>query len=424
MPTLHLQGGRVIDPASRRDETADLWIVDGQIRHSSPAGRAADETLNVSGCIVSPGLIDCRVFLGEPGFEEDETIASGSAAAVAGGFTAVAAMPGTDPVVDTRAFAEFVSRQAERAGNCHVYPLGAVTKNAKGEELAEIAQLMDGAAVGFTDGYKAIANAEVMRRALQYTGMVGRAIISHCQVPELVQGGVMHEGYYSTVLGLRGMPAAAEEIMVRRNIALAEATEGRVHLMALSTKNSVDEVRNAQKRGVKVTADITPYHLLLTDESLESFDPNYKLEPPLRSEEHIQALIEGLKDGTIGVITSDHRPYADEKKMVEIDKAPYGIVGLETLIPLCVEALIQPGHLTWSQLLEKLTAGPAKLLKVKGGTLAEGAPGDVTVIDPNVSWKIDASQFRSQSRNTPFDGRAAQGRARFTIVEGRMAYRA
>jgi len=424
MSILHLQGGRVIDPASRRDETSDLWIVDGRISHSRPTDRPADETLNVSGCIVAPGLIDCRVFLGEPGFEEDETIASGSAAAVAGGLTAVGAMPETDPVVDTRAFAEFVSRQAERAGNCRVYPLGAVTKNAKGEELAEIAQLMEGAAVAFTDGHRPIANAEVMRRALQYTGMGGRAIISHPQVPELVQGGVMHEGYYSTVLGLRGMPAAAEEIMVRRNIALAEATGGRMHLMSLSTKNSVDEVRNAQKRGVKVTADVTPYHLLLTDECLESFDPNYKLEPPLRSREHVDALIEGLKDGTIGVLTSDHRPYSDEKKMVEIDKAPFGIVGLETLIPLCVEALIVPGHLSWSQFIEKLTVGPAALLKVSGGTLAQGAPGDVTVIDPEVAWTIDSSQFRSQSRNTPFDGRAARGRAKYTIVDGRVAYRA
>lgn len=423
MPTLHLKGGRVIDPAARRDEPADLWIVDGVIRQSPPTG-PVDETLNVSGCIVAPGLIDCRVFLGEPGFEEDETIASGSAAAVAGGLTAVAAMPCTDPVVDTRAFAEFVSRQAERAGNCRVYPLGAVTKNAKGEELAEIAQLMEGAAVAFTDAYRPIANAEVLRRALQYTGMGGRAIISHPQVPELVQGGVMHEGYYSTVLGLRGMPAAAEEIMVRRNIALAEATGGRVHLMALSTKNSVDEVRSAQKRGVKVTADVTPYHLLLTDECLESFDPNYKLEPPLRSREHIQPLIEGLKDGTIGVITSDHRPYSDEKKMVEIDKAPYGIVGLETLIPLCIEALIEPGHLTWLQLIEKLTCGPAKLLNLSSGTLSDGAAADVTVIDPDVAWTIDASKFRSQSRNTPFDGRTVKGRARLTIVEGRVVYRA
>ena len=421
MSILHLQGGRIVDPAARRDETADLWIVDGRISLSRPSA-AADETLNVAGCIVTPGLIDCRVVLGEPGFEEDETIATGSAAAVAGGFTAGAAMPATDPVVDTRAFAEFVSRQAERAGNCRVYPLGAVTKNAKGEELAEIAQLMDGAAVAFTDGHRPIANAEVMRRALQYTSMRGSVIMSHPQVPELVQGGVMHEGYYSTVLGLRGMPAAAEEIMVRRNIALAEATAGRVHLMGLSTKNSVDEVRNAQRRGVKVTGDVTPYHLLLTDEALESFDPNYKLEPPLRSGEHVTALIDGLKDGTIGIISSDHRPYADEKKMVEIDKAPFGIVGLETLIPLCIEALIDPKHLTWLQLIEKLTVGPAALLKVPGGNLAEGTAADVTVIDPDVKWTIDAAKFRSQSRNTPFDGREVRGRAKYTIVGGRVAY--
>ncbi len=424
MSTLHIQGGRVVDPASQRDEPADLWVVDGRISLSPPAGRQADETLNARGCIVAPGLIDCRAVLGEPGFEDDETIASGTAAAAAGGFTAVGAMPETVPVVDTRAFAEFVSRQAERAGHCRVYPLGAVTKHARGEELAEIAQLMDGAAVAFTDGHQPIANAEVMRRALQYTSMGGRAILSHPQVPELVQGGVMHEGYYSTVLGLRGMPAAAEEIMVRRNIALAEATGGRVHLMALSTKNSVDEVRQAQKRGVKVTADVTPTHLLLTDECLESFDPNYKLEPPLRPREHIVALIEGLIDGTIGVISSDHRPYSDEKKMVEIDKAPFGIVGLETLLPLCIEALIAPGHLTWSQLLAKLTTGPSELLKVPGGSLTEGAPGDVTVIDPDVSWTIDASRFRSQSRNTPFDGRSVRGAARFTVMEGRVTYRA
>ncbi len=332
-------------------------------------------------------------------------------------------MPETDPVVDTRAFAEFVSRQAERAGNCRVYPLGAVTKTAKGEELAEIAQLIDGSAVAFTDGHRPIANAEVMRRALQYTGMRRRAILSHPQVPELVQGGIMHEGYYSTVLGLRGMPAAAEEIMVRRNIALAEATGGRMHLMGLSTKNSVEEVRQAQKRKVNVTADVTPSHLLLTDESLESFDPNFKLDPPLRSREHIEALIAGLKDGTIGVISSDHRPYADEKKMVEIDKAPFGIVGLETLIPLCIEALITPGHLTWSQLIAALTIGPAQLLSIAGGTLAEGAAADLTVIDPAVEWTIEAAKFRSQSRNTPFNGRKVSGRARFTIVGGRVAYR-
>jgi dihydroorotase len=422
MSTVLLRGGRVIDPASRRDEVADLWIVDGRIAASSSAGQKADETLDASGCIVSPGLIDCRVMFGEPGFEEDETIESGCAAAVAGGFTSVGVMPETDPVVDTRAAAEFVKRQAERAGCCRVYPLGAVTKSTNGEELAEIGQLIDGGAVAFTDGKRPIANAEVLRRALQYAGMRSHPILCHPQTPELVAGGVMHEGYFSTVLGLRGMPAAAEEIMVRRCIALAEASSGRIHLMGISTRNSVDEVRQAQARGVSVTADVTPYSLLLTDESLEGFDPNYKLDPPLRSREHMGALIDGLKDGTIGIISSDHRPFAAEKKMREIDQAPFGIVGLETLLPLCFEALIHPKHLSWAELLAKLTVGPAKLLGIEAGSLEVGRPGDVTVIDPNVEWTIDASRFRSRSRNTPFDGRAVRGRARWTIVGGEICH--
>lgn len=412
----------MIDPACNRDEIADLWIVDGRI--AGPAAvHAAQETLDVHGCIVSPGLIDCHVMFGEPGYEEDETIQSGSAAAVAGGFTAVAALPETDPVVDNRAAAEFVSRQAERAGHCRVYPLGAVTKRTGGEELAEIGQLVDGGAVAFSDGKRPIANAEVLRRALQYTAMSNRAILNHPQVPELVAGGVMHEGYFSTVLGLKGMPAAAEEIMVRRNIALAEATDGRIHLMNISTRNSVDEIRQAQGRGVHVTADVTPYHLLLTDQSLEGFDPNYKLDPPLRTREHIDALVEGLQDGTIGLISSDHRPHATEKKMREIDQAPFGIVGLETLLPLCIEALITPGRLTWSDLLSKLTIGPARLLGLESGTLATGAIADVTVIDPDATWTIDAARFRSLGRNTPFDGRPARGRVRATIVGGRIGYR-
>lgn len=422
MTTLLVRGGRVIDPASRRDEIADVWIVDGRIAVTAPSGRKADETLDASGCIVSPGLIDCRVMFGEPGFEEDETIESGSAAAVAGGFTSVGVMPETDPVVDTRAAAEFVKRQAERAGCCRVYPLGAVTKSAKGEELAEIGQLIDGGAVAFSDGKRPIANAEVLRRALQYSGMRNRPVLCHPQTPELVSGGVMHEGYFSTVLGLRGMPAAAEEIMVRRCLALAESSGGRMHLMGISTRNSVDEVRQAQGRGVLVTADITPYSLLLTDEALEGFDPNYKLDPPLRSREHISALIDGLKDGTIGIISSDHRPFAAEKKMREIDQAPFGIVGLETLVPLCVEALIHPRHLSWRELLEKLTVGPARLLGIEAGTLEAGRPGDITVIDPNVEWTIDSARFRSRSRNTPFDGRAVRGRARWTIVGGAVCH--
>jgi dihydroorotase len=423
MPTLLLRGGRILDPASHRDEVADLWITDGVVAPAGASQPAPDETIDVGDCLVVPGLIDCRVVFGEPGYEENETIASGAAAAVAGGFTAVGVMPETDPVVDNRAAAEFISRQGERAGHCRVYPLGSVTKNSQGEELAEIGQLIDGGAVAFTDGKRSIANAEVFRRALQYAGMKNCAILSHPQVPELVVGGVMHEGYYSTVLGLRGMPVAAEEIMVQRNIALAESTDGRVHVMGVSTRSSVEKIRQAQKRGVRVTADVTPFHLLLSDDSLEGFDPNYKVDPPLRSREHIEALIEGLKDGTIGIISADHRPYAAEKKMRELDQAPFGIVGLETLLPLCVEALIAPGHLTWSELVSKLTVGPASLLGVGGGTLATGAPADVTVIDPQARWTIDASQFRSLSRNTPFNGRAVRGRARLTIVAGEIRHR-
>ena len=425
MTSLLLRGGRIIDPGSGVDGVGDLLIADGRIAGSTLEGNIdspADETHDVTGCIVSPGLIDIRVKLGEPGCEEDETIASGAAAAVAGGFTTIAALPDTSPVCDNRAGAEFVSRQAERAERCHVVPLGAVTKQAAGEELAEMAQLVVGSAVAFTDGKQAIANSEVMRRALQYTAMLGRPILHYPQVPELVTGGVMHDGYWSTVLGLRGIPAAAEEIMVRRDIALAEHTGGRIHLMALSSRNSVDEVRDARRRGIHVTADVTPHHLALTDEHLQSFDPRYKVMPPLRPQEHIDALIEGLRDGTISVISSGHEPWAAEKKDRELDQAPFGIAGLETLLPLCIETLIAPGHLDWPSLLAKLTTGPAELLQLDCGTLKTGAIADITVIDPNSEWTVEAARFASLSRNTPFDGRTVRGQIRFTIVSGRVVH--
>lgn len=423
MPSLLLKSGRIIDPSRGVDAVGDLRIEDGRIVGTSLDGavaREADQILDVTGCIVSPGLIDVRVKLGEPGFEEDETIATGTAAAVAGGFTTVAALPDTRPVGDNRAAAEFVSRQAERANNCRVVPLGAVTKQASGEELAEIGQLVDGGAVAFTDGMRAIANSEVLRRALEYAAMFGRPIFHFPQVPELVAGGVMHDGYWSTLLGLRGIPCAAEEIMVRRDIALAEHTRGRIHLMSVSTRNSVDEIRDARRRGVRVSADVTPHHLALTDELLGSYDPNFKVLPPLRPQEHIDALIGGLRDGTIEVISSGHEPWATEKKFRELDQAPFGIVGLETVIPLCIATLIAPGHLDWPSLLSRLTIGPARLLGLDAGTLATGAAADVTVIDPNGEWTIHAARFASQSRNTPFDGMKVKGRARYTIVGGQV----
>lgn len=422
MKTLLVRGGRIIDPLVGVDRVGDLWIVDGLISEGPPPGARADRIVEAAGRIVSPGLIDCHVAFREPGYEEDETISSGAASAVAGGFTTVVCLPDTSPVVDSRASAEFVVRQGERAVGSRVLPLGAVTKGLKGEELAEIGQLIDGGALAFSDGKRPIGNAEIMRRALQYTNIWNKPILHHAQVPELVQGGIMHEGFQSTVLGLRGMPAAAEEIMVRRDIALAETTGGQVHLMSLSSLRSVDEVRRARERGIRVSADVTPYHLLLTDSCLQSYDAHYKVDPPVRTEEHRQALIDGLKDGTISIIASDHQPVAEEKKSLEIDRAPFGMIGLETLIPLCIEALIKQGHLTWPELLAKLTCGPARLLGLDRGTLRPGAVADVTVIDPELNWTIDAAGFRSKSRNTPFDGRQVNGRVTCTIVGGEIRY--
>ena len=425
MTRLWLQGGRLVDPSRGIDQQADLLIEDGRIVGATcdgPLSRDGAATIDVHGCIVTPGLIDVRVKLGEPGFEEDETIATGTAAAVAGGFTTIAALPDSSPVSDNRPAAEFVSRQAERAQHCHVVPLGAVTKQTAGEELAEIGQLVAGGAVAFTDGKKAITNSEVMRRALQYTAMFDRPILHFPQAPELVAGGVMHDGYWSTVLGLRGIPAAAEEIMVRRDITLAEHTGGRVHLMAISTRNSVQEVRDARRRGIAVSADVTPHHLSLTDDRLQSYDPRYKVLPPLRPQEHLDALVEGLRDGTITVISSGHEPFAAEKKDRELDQAPFGIVGLETLLPICIRTLIEPGILDWPSLIAKLTTGPAELLHLDAGNLRPGAVADVTVIDPRAEWTIDGSRFASQSRNTPFDGWSVRGRVRCTIVAGEVRY--
>jgi len=423
MTTIHIHGGRIIDPAQQIDRTADLLIRDGRIVGIDETAESVDESIDAAGLIVCPGLIDLHVALREPGFEEDETIASGTAAALAGGFTSVASMPDTSPVVDNRAAAEFIVLQAERAGNCRVYPLGSVTKDHAAEELAEIGQLVDGGAVAFTGAKKPVANAEIMRRALEYTRMFDRPIFNHPQVPELVANAVMHDGYYSTLLGLPGMPAAAEGIMIGRDIALAEMTGGRVHLMCVSTADAVEQIRRAKARGVSVTADVAPHHLVLTDESLQSFDSNFKVDPPLRTQEHIDALIEGLKDGTIDAICSDHQPFAEEKKAVEVDLAPFGIVGLETVLPLCVKSLIEPGHLNWPELIALLSTGPERILKINKASLHPGADADVTLIDPDVAWIIDPADFRSKGRNTPFAGWNVRGRAQTVIVGGQVRYR-
>jgi len=300
----------------------------------------ADHVIDATGLIVCPGLIDIHVSLREPGDEKDETIQSGTAAALAGGMTSVACMPDTSPVVDNRAAAEFVQLQCERAGHCNVFPLGAVTKNHDGQELAEIGQLVEGGAVAFTDAKSPVANAEIMRRALEYTRMFGRPIFNHPQVPELAAKGIMHEGYYSMQLGLRGIPAGAEVIMAARDIALAEMTGGHIHLMTLSTTGAVDQVRRAKAKGIRVTAEVTPHHLALTDASLSNYETNFKVDPPLRTKEHIDALIEGLRDGTIDVIATDHAPHCSYEKEVEFDEAPFGVVGLETALGVYLTELV------------------------------------------------------------------------------------
>lgn len=423
MKTL-IKNGTVIDPANNVDGPASLLIDNGCVVGVLAADTdvAADEIIDATGLLVCPGFIDPHVSLREPGFEEDETIASCTAAALAGGFTSIAASPDTNPVVDNRGSAEFVKRQAERANNCRVFPLGAVTKGAEGKELAEIGQLVEAEAVGFSDAKNPIANAEVMRRALEYTGMFNRPILHHSLVPELSESGVMHEGFESTRLGLRGVPAAASDIMTGRDIALAELTEGRVHIMCVTTTDAVERIRLAQSRGVAVTADVTPHHLLLTDEVMVSFDTLYKCNPPLRAQSHIDSLIAGLQDGTISLISCDHQPLAIEKKAVELDIAPYGLNGLETGLAILAEALILPEHLGWSQLVSCLTIGPAKLLNIPHGTLSPGVAADVTLIDPAEQWTIDGSKFRSHSHNTPFLDRPVTGRVVGTLVDGELRF--
>ncbi|EDL57702.1 dihydroorotase [Gimesia maris] len=424
MKSILIKNGRIIDPSQDLDQLGNLLIENGKITGLCEATVTADETIDATGLIVSPGFIDIHVSLCEPGFEEDETIESGTAAALAGGVTSLGCLPNTSPVVDDRSSAEFILLQAERAANCHVYPLGAITKNHEGKELAEIGQLVAGKAVGFTDADRPIDNAQIMRCALEYTRMFDRPILNRPQVAELTDKGQMHEGFYSTVLGLKGIPSAAEEIMVNRDIALAELTRGRIHLMCISTQNSVSQIRRAKAAGIRVSADVTPHHLTLTDQMLENYDPNFKVLPPLRSQEHIDALIEGLKDGTIDAICSDHTPHAAEKKTDEILGADFGIIGLETLLPVCLQSLITPGHLSWPELIGKLTRGPAQILGLEKGTLAEGADADITLINPDIRYILEPALLKSSSHNTPFLGKELQGRAEVVIVSGEIRFRA
>jgi dihydroorotase len=422
MATLLIRGGRVVDPAQGIDRIDDVLIRDGHVvavgrSGTQPVGRV-DETI-----VVTPGLVDMHVHLREPGREEDETIETGTRAALAGGFTSVACIPNTEPPIDTQAAVEFIHQKAARADTCNVFVVACASKNREGKELAEIGQLVEAGAVAFSDDGSPVADAELMRRVFEYCRMFDKPFLAHEEVLELTAGGVMHEGLVSLVLGLKGMPAAGEEVMIGRDLALAEVTGGRLHVMHVSTAGGVALIRAAKARGVRVTAEACPHHFTLTDESLRGFDSNFKMSPPLRTAADVEAIIEGLVDGTIDCIATDHAPHALEKKMLELDRAPFGILGLETAVGLAVTRLVEPGRIGWLRLVQAMSTLPAEILGINRGTLRPGAVADVTLIDPGMTWRVDARAFASKSVNTPFHGWTLQGRAVATIVAGRVKHR-
>jgi dihydroorotase len=427
MATLLIRGGRVVDPSQGVDRIDDVLVRDGlivSIGHGGgqPIGRA-DETVEAAGLVVCPGLVDMHVHLREPGREEDETIETGTRAALAGGFTSVACIPNTEPPIDTQAAVEFIRQKASRADTCNVFVVACVSRGREGKELAEIGRLVEAGAVAFSDDGSPVYDAELMRRALEYCRMFDKPVLAHEEVLELSRGGIMHEGLVSLVLGLPGMPAAAEDVMIGRDITLAETTGGRVHVMHVSTAGGVALIRDAKRRGVRITAEACPHHFTLTDESLRGFDANCKMSPPLRTAADVEAIITGLADGTIDCIATDHAPHAREKKLLEIDRAPFGILGLETAVGLTVTRLVATGRIGWPRLVEAMSLLPSRILGIARGTLQPGAVADITLIDPARSWRVDRSRLCSKSINTPFDGWTLQGRAVATIVAGRIKYR-
>jgi dihydroorotase len=422
---LLVTNGRVIDPANGLDALADVLVLEGRVSRVGPklAAPAGTPALDVGGRVVAPGFIDIHVHLREPGEEYKETIATGTRAAAAGGFTAVACMANTSPVNDTRAVTDYILAQARVGGVVRVYPIGAVTRGLQGTELAELGELAEAGCVAYSDDGRPVMNSRLLRRALEYAQAFGKPIISHAEDAHLSDGGVMHEGFVATDLGLRGIPAAAEEIMVARDVALAELTGHRVHVAHVSTAAAVRLIRDAKARGVPVTGEVTPHHLLLTDEALRSYDSHAKMAPPLRGKRDVEACREALADGTLDAIATDHAPHAVADKEVELDHAANGIVGLETAVPLCLTHLVGERLLDLPTLIARFTVGPARVLELPGGSLTAGAPGDLTVLDLERSHRIDPLRFHSRARNSPFAGWPCVGAPWMTIVGGRVVMR-
>ena len=419
--SVNIRGGRVIDPVSGRDETGDIFIADGKFV-AAPAAGASE--INARGLAVCPGFIDMHVHLREPGHGAKETIETGTKAAAAGGFTSVVAMPNTNPVADHPGIIAWMEERAAQVGAVNVFTTGAITAGSSGEQLAAIGAMAQAGIVAVTDDGRCVQNHEVMRRAAEYCGLFGLPILDHCQDASMAGGeAMMHEGYWSTVLGLAGWPRMAEEIIVARNALLAEATGTPIHCQHLSSAGSVRLLREARSRGVRLSGEVCPHHIALTDEALAGYDTNFKMNPPLREESDIDALLVGIADGTIEILATDHAPHAVYEKEVEFAAAPFGIVGLETAVGIFCEVLLHRRQvISLPRLVAMLTANPAKLLKLDRGTLAPGAPGDVTILDPGMAWTVDKDTFASKGRNTPFHGWNLRGRAVRTVVGGRTAW--
>ncbi|MFN2636279.1 MAG: dihydroorotase [Gemmatimonadaceae bacterium] len=425
MKPLLLRGGRLVDPSQKLNEAGDLLVADGVIAAAGRVDSRPDnaEIIDCDGLIVCPGFIDVHCHLREPGREDVETIATGARAAAAGGFTAVCAMPNTDPVTDNQAAVGFIVRQAQRAGAARVYPIGAISVGQEGNVLAEFGEMVGAGAVAVSDDGKPVASAQLMRTALEYARTFRIPVIDHCEEPTLAAGGSMNEGIVSAQLGLKGVPAEAEEIMVIRDILLSRLTGGHVHLAHLSTRGSVELLRWGKERGIKVTAEVCPHHLSLTEESVRGYDTDAKMNPPLRTVKDVEALREAVMDGTIDLIATDHAPHHYDEKEREFADAPNGIVGLETALAVVVTNLVENGHLEFGALVDRMACSPARIFNLPGGSLKRGSVADITVFDPGARWKVDPSRFLSKGRNSPYNGMTLVGRAACTIVGGMIVYR-
>lgn len=421
---LLIKGGLVVDPVAGNVSKKDILVVDGKIAATGKnISQSGAKIIDAAGRLVAPGLIDMHVHLREPGFEAKETIYTGTRAAARGGFTSVASMPNTNPVIDNAALVTSIINRARSGGLVHVYPVGAITRGSKGEELAEMGDMAEAGAAAFSDDGMPVMNSGLMRKAMQYARMLGVTIISHSEEKSLSAGGCMHEGYISTILGLKGIPACAEEVMVARDILLAEETGCRVHIAHVSTAGSVRLLKEAKARGVRVSAEAVPHHFTLTDEAVMGFDTFTKVNPPLRTGDDVAAVKQGLADGTIDAIATDHAPHTAEEKDVEYERAPFGMVGLETAVGLVWTELVNTGVLTPLQAVTCMTLNPARILGIPKGTLETGTDADITIIDPGLTGEVDPAMFASKGRNTPFAGRMLKGLPWLTMVSGRVVMR-